>query len=114
MLFIAATTGKQSNSVALNMLQDDDTMHSLPELKEVILIKPVTTYNFFNYEDLVNRGNNISDYMQQLRTKDVNSDDVCNLQFTSGTTGNPKAAMLTHRFVTIPGETNCFPIAYTG
>ena len=26
----------------------------------------------------------------------VRPEDVCNLQFTSGTTGNPKAAMLTH------------------
>jgi len=29
----------------------------------------------------------------------IHADDICNLQLTSGTTGDPKAAMLTHRYV---------------
>ena len=30
-------------------------------------------------------------------TRNVNTHDVCNLQYTSGSTGDPKAAMLTHQ-----------------
>lgn len=29
----------------------------------------------------------------------VSPHDICNLQFTSGTTGSPKAAMLSHQYV---------------
>lgn len=31
------------------------------------------------------------------RETELHPEDVCNLQFTSGSTGNPKAAMLTHQ-----------------
>lgn len=33
-----------------------------------------------------------------LKEDELNPHDVCNLQFTSGSTGNPKAAMLTHQY----------------
>ncbi|KAI1423472.1 long-chain-fatty-acid-CoA ligase [Xylaria sp. FL1777] len=39
----------------------------------------------------------VSDEAFHAAEKKVDQHDVCNLQFTSGTTGNPKAVMLTHR-----------------
>ncbi len=48
-----------------------------------------------DYEDFLNRGT--SDISQQ--TVQVSEDDPCQLMYTSGTTGRPKGAVLTHRNV---------------
>ncbi|KAJ0122717.1 long-chain-fatty-acid-CoA ligase [Diaporthe amygdali] len=48
------------------------------------------------YEDMILQGSKQDPaWMYREETK-VSTYDVCNLQFTSGTTGHPKAAMLTH------------------
>jgi long-subunit acyl-CoA synthetase (AMP-forming) len=69
----------------------------LPSLKQLIIIKngpeiPFELANFLPFHeipradvDLTAIANTLSEY------------DVINLQFTSGTTGSPKAAMLTHQ-----------------
>ena len=38
------------------------------------------------------------------RASNVNADDVCNMQYTSGTTGFPKGVMLTHRNIVNNGK----------
>ena len=53
--------------------------------------------NFGTYKDIVERGSSVSNDVLEDRENTLHPDDVCNLQFTSGSTGNPKAAMLTHQ-----------------
>ncbi|KAK5063096.1 hypothetical protein LTR84_005172 [Exophiala bonariae] len=49
-----------------------------------------------SYESLFQPNDSISDAQLQEAESLVSPDDVCSLQFTSGTTGSPKVAMLTH------------------
>jgi long-chain acyl-CoA synthetase len=55
--------------------------------------------NFTTYDQVINRGQSQATHVLQDREAELRPDDVCNLQFTSGSTGNPKAAMLTHQYV---------------
>jgi acyl-CoA synthetase (AMP-forming)/AMP-acid ligase II len=43
----------------------------------------------------------IPDHILDIFDGIISPHDVVNLQFTSGSTGNPKAAMLTHQYVAI-------------
>lgn len=68
------------------------------DLEEIVIIRG-TYENFPIYNDIIARGASQTTYkyMLQERESTLRPDDVCNLQFTSGSTGNPKAAMLTHQ-----------------
>lgn len=48
------------------------------------------------YEDMILQGSKQNPQRLYKNETKVSTYDVCNLQFTSGTTGHPKAAMLTH------------------
>lgn len=52
---------------------------------------------FMTYKKLLQCGVSLPHPDLLEREATLHPDDVCNLQFTSGSTGNPKAAMLTHR-----------------
>lgn len=64
----------------------------------VILRGPSDQYP--TYDDLIQQGRAVSSsgqlHLLQNHGRKVLAHNVCNLQFTSGTTGSPKAAMLTH------------------
>jgi long-subunit acyl-CoA synthetase (AMP-forming) len=69
----------------------------LPTLQHIILINncgtiPTELANFLPFSHLPSSTVDLSKVQSQLSYH-----DVVNLQFTSGTTGSPKAAMLTHQ-----------------
>jgi len=68
----------------------------LPLLKRVALISSVRRPGLMLYSDVVALGEAVSDEALEERQASVTPDEVAQMQFTSGTTGFPKAVMLTH------------------
>lgn len=77
--------------------QENGTSQSLEE----IVILRGDYKNFSTYSQVVDRGQLQAIHVLQDREAELRPQDVCNLQFTSGSTGNPKAAMLTHQSVSL-------------
>lgn len=75
----------------------------LPELKAVCLIRGQNE-GFITYDELLNEAHSIPEHILDIFDGIISPYDVANLQFTSGSTGNPKAAMLTHQYVEHPKE----------
>ena len=69
---------------------------SIPDLRYLITLSEQDTSGFLNYRDI--SAGAVADAEQKLATIDagLQFDDPINIQFTSGTTGLPKAATLTH------------------
>ena len=68
----------------------------LPKLKNIILIGDKRLPGMFNFQEVVEMGKNVSDRELAKREKSLESHDIINVQYTSGTTGFPKGAMLSH------------------
>jgi fatty-acyl-CoA synthase len=68
-----------------------------PRLRRVIGIKEDQGPGVLAWDDFRARGQRTSDSELDRRAAEVQADDVVNIQYTSGTTGFPKGAMLTHR-----------------
>lgn len=98
-MFTVSEIGKVPNSAALNALEKALSTEKATSLERVVLLRPEKSRSprFQLYEDLITKGRQVSDADLEARMQSVDPSDVCNLQFTSGTTGNPKAAMLTHK-----------------
>jgi mevalonyl-CoA ligase len=94
-LFTSPKIGKRDNTpVLVNSISSTNQKDS--SLEKVVIVRGdyngLTTYN-----DLMSEGASLPPEETLLVESLVNTHDVCNLQFTSGSTGNPKAAMLTHQ-----------------
>ena len=67
-----------------------------PYLKNVVYIGMEKYRGMFNTAELLLLGQNVDDEELLRMKSQVSCHDVCNMQYTSGTTGFPKGVMLTH------------------
>jgi len=70
---------------------------ALPYLKHVIRLGEAATAGMWNFADIAAMGRDQDRERLQGLSASLQFDDVINIQFTSGTTGYPKGASLTHQ-----------------
>ncbi|KAH7395457.1 putative long-chain-fatty-acid-CoA ligase [Cadophora sp. MPI-SDFR-AT-0126] len=119
LLFIEEKYGRHSNTELLTQLSDDPAQ--TPDLKTIATLHG-TFEDFRTYSDIIDGlSSGVSEVEFDKAARLTHTHDVCNLQYTSGSTGHPKAAMLTHhnlinnaRFIGhrmsfTPSDTLCCP-----
>jgi fatty-acyl-CoA synthase len=85
---------------------------TLPRLENIVLIGEEKHQGMFNWREFLSLGEGVSDEDLAARGDDCDFDEVINVQYTSGTTGLPKGASLTHHNILnnayYVGEAMCF------
>jgi len=77
---------------------------ALPFLRNVITVG-FSMDGCLTWDEMLNRAHTVAREEVRRRASLVKPDDVCNMQYTSGTTGFPKGVMLTHRNIVNNGKT---------
>ncbi len=77
---------------------------NLPFLRNVITVG-FSIQGCLTWEQMLSRSSLVPREEVRRRASLVKPDDVCNMQYTSGTTGFPKGVMLTHRNIVNNGKT---------
>lgn len=88
------------NSNMIEIFKNVEACHGMP-LRKIITIRrkrgsETSPSEYINWEDLFQLAKSISDEDLLERENSLNPKDVINIQYTSGTTGFPKGAELTH------------------
>ncbi|KAI0515106.1 acetyl-CoA synthetase-like protein [Xylaria bambusicola] len=95
-LFLSTDMGRGDDSAYFKCVHDAT---DLPTLQTIVLLDEDghgTKARCTHYQQFLRGSARISEGALRAAEQKVNPHDVLNLQFTSGTTGNPKAVMLTH------------------
>ena len=94
----------------------------LPALRTVIQLGPDPAPGCFSFDEVMDRGGGGQRWRLDAISAGLRPNDPINIQFTSGTTGPPKGATLTHRNIVNnaiscartmrlqPGEALCIPV----
>ncbi len=77
---------------------------ALPFLRNVVTVG-FSMNGCLTWEEMLKRSELVPKEEVRRRASLVKPDDVCNMQYTSGTTGFPKGVMLTHRNIVNNGKT---------
>jgi fatty-acyl-CoA synthase len=74
------------------------SIQELPFLRNVVLMgaEPPAQLPIMSFGEFLKSGENVSDEDLRERQDSLDSEDVINMQYTSGTTGFPKGVQLTH------------------
>ncbi len=76
---------------------------TLPYLKNVIFLGEERLPGMYTWQDVMEKGDQVTDEALDKRLASLDPHDVINMQYTSGTTGFPKGVMLTHYNITNNG-----------
>ena len=76
----------------------------LPHLATVIQIGSEPIAGMFSFDEVMGKGGGGNRARLDAISKGLDADDAINIQFTSGTTGAPKGATLTHRNIVNNGR----------
>ncbi len=68
----------------------------LPNLRNLIFIGDATPPSMMPWDDLLEMGESVPEDALRARAATLEFDDPINIQYTSGTTGSPKGALLSH------------------
>ncbi len=90
----------------LKSMTPGDALYSknLPFLRNIVTVG-FSMDGCLTWEQMLQRSRLIPKEEVRRRASLVKPDDVCNMQYTSGTTGFPKGVMLTHRNIVNNGKT---------
>jgi len=67
-----------------------------PQLRTLVFLKPTRDPETLSWREVMSWSDRVSEEALAERQSSLSFDDVINIQYTSGTTGFPKGAMLTH------------------
>jgi len=89
----------------LESMEKGEPLYSqkLPFLRNIITIESIQK-GCWSWEEANARAAEIEPERVYQRSSQISKDDVCNIQYTSGTTGFPKGVMLTHNNVVNNGK----------